>query len=142
MVHDNYSDIVTPLTRLTRKGTAWSFSDSCCSAFRKLKDAFTPAPILTHWSPDALMIVETDASDYAIASILSLSIVLMTRSGWWLTIHGLCPLQSSTMMSTTRSSLLSMRCSSCGVTTSRAPLLQLMWSLTTKTWSTLRLPSS
>ena len=69
---DNYSDIVTSLTRLTRKGTAWSFSDSCCSAFRKLKDAFTSAPILTHWSPDALMIVETVTSDYAIAGILSL----------------------------------------------------------------------
>ena len=69
---DNYSDIITPLTCLTCKGTAWSFSDSCRSAFRKLKDAFTSAPILTHWSPDALMIVGTNASDYAIAGILSL----------------------------------------------------------------------
>ena len=69
---DNYSNIITPLTRLTHKGTAWGFSDSCCSAFCKLKDTFTSALILTHWSPDALMIVETNASDYAIASILSL----------------------------------------------------------------------
>ena len=69
---DNYSDIVTPLTHLTRKGTAWSFSDSCCAAFRKLKDAFTSALILTHWSLDTPMIVETDASNYAIAGILSL----------------------------------------------------------------------
>ena len=59
---DNYSDIVTPLTCLTRKGTAWSFIDSCRSAFCKLKDAITSAP----------MIVETNASDYAIAGILSL----------------------------------------------------------------------
>ena len=69
---DNYSDIITPLTCLTCKGTAWSFSDSCCSAFYRLKDAFTSAPILTHWSPDAPMIAETDTSDYAIAGILSL----------------------------------------------------------------------
>ena len=59
---DNYSNIVTPLTCLTCKGTTWNFSDSCHSAFHKLKDAFT----------SALMIVETDTSDYAIASILSL----------------------------------------------------------------------
>jgi hypothetical protein len=37
-----------------------------------LKNAFTSAPILTHWSPDAPMILKTDASDYAIAGILSL----------------------------------------------------------------------
>ena len=60
------------MTRLTCKGTAWSFSGSCHSAFRKLKDAFTSAPILTHWSPDTPIIVETNASDYAIAGILSL----------------------------------------------------------------------
>jgi hypothetical protein len=69
---DNYSDIVTPLTRLTCKGAPWSFSKACRSAFRMLKDAFTSTPILTHWSPDAPMILETDASDYAIAGILSL----------------------------------------------------------------------
>ena len=74
--------------------------------------------------------------------VFSLSIVLMTRSGWWLTIPGLGPLRSSIMIPTTRSFLLSMRHSRCGITTLRALLLQLMWSLTTKTWSTLQLPSS
>ena len=69
---DNYSNVITPLTRLTHKGIAWSFSGSCHSTFHKLKDAFTSALILTHWSLDAPIIVETDTSDYAIASILSL----------------------------------------------------------------------
>jgi hypothetical protein len=69
---DNDSDIVTPLTRLTCKGAPWNFSEACHSAFRTLMDAFTSVPILTHWSPDAPMILETDASDYAIAGILSL----------------------------------------------------------------------
>ena len=68
----NYSDIVTPLTYLTHKGVLWTFTDSCCTAFQQLKEAFTSAPILIHWVPDALMIVETDASDYAIAGILSI----------------------------------------------------------------------
>ena len=68
----NYSDIVTPLTRLTRKGVPWTFTNSCRTAFQQLKEAFTSAPILVHWVPDAPMIVETDASDYAIAGILSI----------------------------------------------------------------------
>ena len=68
----DYSDIVVPLTRLTRKGTVWNFSDSARKAFEALKSAFTSAPILTHWIPDKPIIVETDASDYALGAILSI----------------------------------------------------------------------
>jgi len=68
----NYSDIVIPLTRLTRKNTPWNFDDDCRIAFNTLKQAFTSAPILTHWVPDAQLVVETDASDYALAAILSI----------------------------------------------------------------------
>jgi len=68
----NYSDIVIPLTRLTRKGAPWNFDENCRKAFNTLKQAFTSAPILTHWVPDAQLIVETDASDYALAAILSI----------------------------------------------------------------------
>jgi len=49
----NYLDIVIPLTRLTRKDTPWNFDDKCKRAFNTLKQAFTSAPILTHWVPDA-----------------------------------------------------------------------------------------
>ncbi|KAJ3560359.1 hypothetical protein NP233_g10892 [Leucocoprinus birnbaumii] len=68
----NYSDIVVPLTRLTRKSVPWNFDDKCRAAFNNLKEAFTSAPILTHWIPDSQIIVETDASDYALAAILSI----------------------------------------------------------------------
>jgi len=68
----NYSDIVIPLTRLTRKDTSWNFDENCRRAFNTLKQAFTSAPILTHWVPDAQLVVETDASDYALAAILSI----------------------------------------------------------------------
>jgi hypothetical protein len=68
----NYSDLVIPLTRLTRKNAPWNFDDACCRAFSALKNTFTAAPILTHWIPDVPIIVETDASDYTIAGILSL----------------------------------------------------------------------
>ena len=70
----NYSDFVIPLTRLTWKGTPWNFSDTARKSFEALKTAFTTAPILTHWIPDKQLIVETDASDYALGAILSLQL--------------------------------------------------------------------
>ncbi len=70
-IHE-YSDIVIPLTRLTHKGTPWKFNNKCMAAFNELKQAFTHAPILTHWVPNRQLVVETDASDYAIATILSI----------------------------------------------------------------------
>ena len=68
----NYSDIVVPLTRLTRKGIPFQFTDKAREAFNLLKEAFTTAPVLTHWVPDRPIIIETDASDYALAAILSI----------------------------------------------------------------------
>ena len=72
-IHE-YSDIVIPLTRLTRKDLKWNFTAACREAFEKLKTAFLSAPVLTHWIPDTQMTVETDASDYAIAAILSITL--------------------------------------------------------------------
>ena len=68
----DYSDIVIPLTQLTHKGTLWNFSDAARKSFEALKSAFTSAPILTHWIPDKPIIVETDALDYALGTILSI----------------------------------------------------------------------
>ena len=67
----DYSKITVPLTHLTRKGTPWDFSDAYQSSFESLKKAFTTAPVLARWSPGDLLIVETDASDYALGAILS-----------------------------------------------------------------------
>ena len=68
----NYSDIVILLTHLTQKDIPWKFNSFCQDAFNSLKKAFTSTPILTHWIPNAQLIVETDASDYALAAILSI----------------------------------------------------------------------
>ena len=68
----NYLDIVIPLTHLTRKDIPWKFDSFCQDAFNSLKKAFTSASILTHWIPDAQLIVETDVSDYALTAILSI----------------------------------------------------------------------
>ena len=65
------SKITVPLTRLTRKGTLWDFSNTCQSSFESLKKAFTTAPVLARWSPGDPLIVETDTSDYTLGAILS-----------------------------------------------------------------------
>jgi RNase H-like domain found in reverse transcriptase/Reverse transcriptase (RNA-dependent DNA polymerase)/Integrase zinc binding domain/Chromo (CHRromatin Organisation MOdifier) domain len=70
----NYSGIVAPLTRLTRKAIVWNFDTACRTAFTSLKEAFTAAPVLMNFNPGAPLIVETDASDYAVAGILSSTI--------------------------------------------------------------------
>jgi len=41
-------------------------------SFNALKQAFTSAFILTHWVLDAQLVVKTNASDYALATILSI----------------------------------------------------------------------
>ena len=94
----SYSDIVVPLTCLTRKNTPWDFLDKCHLVFSLLKNSFTTALVLTQWRP---IIVETDASDYALAAILS----VQEPNG---DVHpiaflpGLSLQWSSTMMFTTR----------------------------------------
>src|ERR1700723_146418 len=49
-------------------------NDKCRNAFNTLKSAFLSAPILTHWIPDRQITLETDASDYAIGAILSITL--------------------------------------------------------------------
>jgi len=68
---NKYSKIVVPLTRLTRKNTPWLWSEDCQQAFDTLKSTFTSAPVLTHWDPNAPIFIESDASNYALAAILS-----------------------------------------------------------------------
>ena len=71
---NNYSDIVVPLTCLTQKGMPFDFGEKARTAFVYLKNAFSSTPILTHWIPNQPIIIETDASDYALAAILSIEL--------------------------------------------------------------------
>jgi len=67
----NFSETVTPLTRLTWKDAKFSWESEHQAAFDTLKLAFTRAPVLVHFDPANPIIVEMDASDYAIAAIIS-----------------------------------------------------------------------
>jgi len=41
-------------------------------AFKTIKEAFTRALLLRHWEPDSPLVLKTDASDLALAAILSI----------------------------------------------------------------------
>ena len=66
-----FSNIVIPLIRLTCKATLFTWGPNHTKVFGMLKHAFTMAPILAHFNPDNPIVVETDASNYAIAAIIS-----------------------------------------------------------------------
>lgn len=67
----NFSKIVAPMVALTRKDTPFSWDHKCEHAFQSLKSAFVDAPVLLpfDWTKD--VILETDASDYGSAGVLS-----------------------------------------------------------------------
>jgi len=69
----DYSRIARPLTELTKKeaGQEWKWNPEAEAAFQGLKRRFTSAPILAHFDATKPVIIETDASDFAIGAILS-----------------------------------------------------------------------
>ncbi|MBW0478007.1 hypothetical protein O181_017722 [Austropuccinia psidii MF-1] len=67
----NCSKKISALTSLLKKDAPFIFNEEALSQFQILKDAFTTAPILSHFNPSLPTIVETDASYYALGDVLS-----------------------------------------------------------------------
>jgi hypothetical protein len=69
----NFSAIVSPITDLLRQDTKFEWGEAQEAAFLKVTILFTSGktPILRHYDPDTPVLLETDASDFAIAGILS-----------------------------------------------------------------------
>ena len=66
-----FSEIAAPLTRLTEKKTDFHWDLECQVAFDGLKEALCEAPILAYIRVSGLFIVDTDASNTGIDSVLS-----------------------------------------------------------------------
>ncbi|MBW0581547.1 hypothetical protein O181_121262 [Austropuccinia psidii MF-1] len=67
----NYSKKNSALTSLLKKDFPSIFNEEALSEFQILKEAFSTAPILSHFNPSLPTIVENDASDYALGSVMS-----------------------------------------------------------------------
>jgi hypothetical protein len=67
----NYSKIIQLLTLLTRKGVTFVWKEEQQKAFDTLKNTFMSVPVLARFDPNCDIIVETDASNYVSAGVLS-----------------------------------------------------------------------
>ncbi|MBW0488623.1 hypothetical protein O181_028338 [Austropuccinia psidii MF-1] len=67
----NYSKKISSLTTFLKKDSHFPLNEEPLRNFQQLKEAFTTASILSHFNPSLPIVVETDASDYALVSVLS-----------------------------------------------------------------------
>lgn len=80
-----YSQIAGPLTGLLKgsqkgkKSGPFEWPESAEQAFRQLRDQFLNPPLLRHFNPSNRTRIETDASDFGIAGILS----QLQETGQW-----------------------------------------------------------
>src|SRR5690242_18389836 len=68
---DSFAALCMPLYSLTRKGVEFDWTDACKQSFAALKHAFVAAPVLATFDSSLPIIVEADASDFAIGAIIS-----------------------------------------------------------------------
>jgi len=67
----DYSLVAWPLMELTKKTEKWVWNSEAEAAFTELMQRFTMAPILAHFDAQRPVIIETNASDFAIGAVLS-----------------------------------------------------------------------
>ena len=67
----DFSKISRPLSNLTKKSVKYQWTAETNAAFNELKKKFTSPPILSFFHPMRETILETDASDFALGSVLS-----------------------------------------------------------------------
>ena len=67
---DMYSEIVTPLTNLTKKDCKWRWTEKHDAAFSELKRIVSNEPVLSLPDFDKAFEVHIDASDVAIGGVL------------------------------------------------------------------------
>jgi hypothetical protein len=68
---EKYSQIAKPLTALLKKGQPFEWTSECHTAFKTLIQKLINAPILQYPNFEKTFILTTDASQYAIGSIIS-----------------------------------------------------------------------
>ena len=66
----DFSEVTAPLTDLTKHDLPFTWSKAANTAFSRLKELFTTAPILAQFDPDRETIMETDASAWSTGGTL------------------------------------------------------------------------
>lgn len=68
---NNFSAKMAPLYDLLKKDNIFDWNENCQSAYEAIKIDVTSDQVLVHFNPEAPLILETDASQNAIAGVLS-----------------------------------------------------------------------
>ena len=66
-----FSDLARPLNALTRKNISFEWTPVCQESFKLLKASLMTEPILTYPDPNLPYVLFTDASNYALACVLT-----------------------------------------------------------------------
>ncbi|KAI0992164.1 hypothetical protein K3495_g16022, partial [Podosphaera aphanis] len=66
-----FSRLATPMVNLTKKDVPFSWDDDCEASFRRIIQAFKDGTMLAHFDPRLQTVLETDASDFVTAAVLS-----------------------------------------------------------------------
>ena len=66
-----FSEIASPLIKLTKKNKVFAWDEKCEKAFQALKDAFLSDTVLMNFDPEKKIVVEVDASDWVVGGVLS-----------------------------------------------------------------------
>ena len=67
----NLSDVATPIRKLLRNDVDFIWSDDCDQAFQAIKKKLTNTPILAFYDPNHPLILQCDASPFALGCVLS-----------------------------------------------------------------------
>ncbi|CAL9019528.1 unnamed protein product, partial [Prunus brigantina] len=67
---EGFSVIAAPLTRLTKKGVKFEWSDECEKSFTELKTRLTTAPVLTLPDDSGNFVIYSDASQQGLGCVL------------------------------------------------------------------------
>ncbi|MBW0487621.1 hypothetical protein O181_027336 [Austropuccinia psidii MF-1] len=62
----NYSKKISSLTKFLKKDSCFPLNEEALRQFHQLNEAFTTAPIISHFNPSLPTIVETDSSDISL----------------------------------------------------------------------------
>ena len=67
---NRFANAARPMTKLTRKGVKFEWTEECQSGFEYLKACLTVAPILKYPNPSKRYVVFTNVSDQAATAVL------------------------------------------------------------------------
>ena len=68
---NRFADAARPITKLTRKDSQFVWTEECQTGFEYLRTSLTKSPILKYPDPHKRYVVFTDASDQAVAAVLT-----------------------------------------------------------------------